>query len=90
MSKVKKLLNKILAGTSDSNISFEGLCNLLEKLGFELRIKGSHHIFTKLNVIEILNIQPLNNNAKAYQVKQVREIILKYQLADQLEENDNE
>jgi predicted RNA binding protein YcfA (HicA-like mRNA interferase family) len=90
MSKTKKLLTKILIGSSDANIGFEGLCNLLGKLGFYLRIKGSHHIFTKDNIEEILNLQSLNDKAKAYQVKQVREIILKYQLAGQLEENENE
>lgn len=32
-------------------------------------------------VAEIVNIQPLGNMAKAYQVKQIRAIILKYKLA---------
>ena len=50
------------------------------QLGFEERIKGSHHIFTKENVNEIINLQPLNNKAKPYQVKQVRSLLLKYKL----------
>lgn len=83
MSQQDKLLAKILSGTSDSNISFEQLCQLLRRLGFDERIRGSHHIYTKEGVEEILNLQPKQGKAKAYQVKQVREVILKYQLGGQ-------
>ena len=58
MSKHDKLLDKILRGTSDANISFEALCQLLRRLGFEMRVRGSHHIFTREGVEEILNLQP--------------------------------
>jgi hypothetical protein len=47
-------------------------------LGFDERIRGSHHIYSKEGVEEIVNLQPLGSRAKAYQVKQVRGIILKY------------
>lgn len=50
------------------------------RLGFEERIKGSHHILTKEGIEEILNIQSKSGKAKPYQVKQVRNIIVKYQL----------
>ena len=80
MSKHKKLLIKILSGTSDRNIDFEELRNLLIRLGFEERIKGSHHILTEEGIEEILNIQSKSGKAKPYQVKQVRNIIVKYQL----------
>ena len=76
----EKLLDKILRGTSDANIRFEGLCRLLNSLGFSERIRGSHHIFSKQGVEEILNLQPKGNNAKPYQVKQVRHVILKHRL----------
>lgn len=82
MSKTKKLFNKILRGASDANIPFTQLCQLLINLGFEQRIRGSHHIFVKDNVNEILNIQPKGSQAKAYQVKQIREVIIKYNLGD--------
>jgi hypothetical protein len=59
------------------------MCQLLRRLGFEERIRGSHHIFTKEGVEEILNLQPKGSQAKAYQVKQVRAVILKYQLGGQ-------
>jgi len=59
------------------------MCQLLRRLGFEERIRGSHHIFTKEGIEEILNLQPKGSQAKAYQVKQVRAVILKYQLGGQ-------
>lgn len=80
MGKYEKLLDKILRGTSDNNISFEDLRNLMVRLEFDERIKGSHHIFTREGVDEILNLQEKSGNAKSYQVKQVRGIILKYKL----------
>lgn len=80
MSQQDKLLAKILLGTSDANISFIELCQLLRSLGFNERIRGSHHIFTQEGIEEILNLQPKGSQAKAYQVKQVRAVILKYQL----------
>ncbi len=80
MSKIGKIIFLILSGRSDANIDFTDLCRLLNKLGFNERIKGSHHIFTKDSVAEIINIQPIGSKAKAYQVKQVRNLILKYKL----------
>ena len=80
MRRPNELLERILRGTSDANIPFVGICQLLRKLGFEERIRGSHHIFTKQGVDEILNLQPKGAKAKPYQVKQVRNVILKYKL----------
>ena len=53
---------------------------MLHYLGFDERIRGSHHIFTKDGIDEILNLQPKGNKAKLYQVKQVRNVILNYRL----------
>ena len=82
MGKYEKLLQRILTGTSDNNIKFDELCQLLKKLGFEERIRGDHYIFTKDNVEEIINIQPKGSKAKGYQVKQIRNLIVKYRLGD--------
>ncbi len=81
MARRDKFLDKLLRGTSDANISFHELCQLLRRLGFAERIRGSHHIFTKSDVEEILNLQPKGADAKPYQVRQVRNLILKYRLA---------
>lgn len=80
MGKHDKLLIKILRGTSDANIQFSGLCNLLKVFGFDERIRGDHHIFTRIDIEEILNLQPIGSKSKPYQVKQIRNIILKYKL----------
>lgn len=80
MGEQDKLLLRILRGTSDANIPFDGLRHLLRRLGFAERIRGSHHIFTKEGIEEILNLQPKGRQAKPYQVKQVRSVILKYRL----------
>ena len=52
----------------------------LKKLGFNERIQGSHHIFTKEGIEEIINLQPNQGKAKNYQIKQIRDLILKYKL----------
>ena len=62
------------------------MCGLLRNLGFQERIRGSHHIFAKREVDEILNLQPkAAGKAKPYQVKQVRQLILKYHLGSPTE-----
>jgi hypothetical protein len=82
MTSRDKLLAQILSGRSDQNIPFQALCEILMWLGFRERIKGSHHIFGKERVLEILNLQPLpSGKAKAYQVKQVRNVIVRHKLA---------
>ena len=81
MSKAEKLAAKILSGKSDKNFAFSDLCHVLERAGFQSRTgKGSHRIYYKEGVVEIINIQPRNGKAKPYQVKQVRELLLKYKI----------
>ncbi|MEA3291562.1 MAG: type II toxin-antitoxin system HicA family toxin, partial [Pseudomonadota bacterium] len=48
MGKTEKLVQRIISGTSDANISFNPLCGLLLRLGFDERIRGDHHIFTRI------------------------------------------
>jgi len=65
----------------DTNVQFKDLTRLLNHLGFSVRIKGDHHIYYREGLEEIINLQSLKDGkAKAYQVKQVRMIILKYRL----------
>lgn len=77
---------KFCAGLPMPIFRFDGICQLLRHLGFEERIRGSYHIFTREGVEEILNLQPLGAKAKAYQVKQVRGVILKHKLGGQSDE----
>jgi predicted RNA binding protein YcfA (HicA-like mRNA interferase family) len=80
MGKLEKILDQILRGESDQNVAFDDLLFLLESLGFEKRIKGSHHVFSKDGIEEIVNIQPSGSKAKPYQVKQLRNVLVKYKL----------
>jgi len=70
------LLEKIRQGSGDASIPFEDLCSLLERLGFEKRTRGSHHVFRRAGVEEMLNLQRDGRQAKPYQVKQVRDMII--------------
>ncbi|WP_373478457.1 type II toxin-antitoxin system HicA family toxin [Geminocystis sp.] len=46
MGKYEKLIQKIIDSKSDENILFNDLFQLLKRLGFEERIRGSHHIIS--------------------------------------------
>jgi virulence-associated protein VapD len=80
VGKYDKILQKIIHGRSDANILFSDVRQLLLRLGFQERIRGDHYIFSKEGITEILNIQPIGSMAKAYQVKQIRHIIVRYRL----------
>ena len=82
----QKALLAILSGTQDASIAFADLQVVLDRLDFQLRIKGDHFIYTKDDVEEIINLQPKGGKAKPYQVKQVRQIILRYQLGGAVNE----
>ena len=70
----------MLSGTADAAIRFSELCSLLSSLGFDERVKGGHHVFRRAGVEEMINIQREGSTAKPYQVRQVREVILKHRL----------
>jgi predicted RNA binding protein YcfA (HicA-like mRNA interferase family) len=70
----------VLSGGADAGIRFDELCALLLRIGFEMRTKGSHHVFRRKGVEEMINLQRDGKNAKPYQVKQVRSVILKNRL----------
>lgn len=82
MPRWEDTLASLLQGNSDRNIDFDALRNLLRALGFEERIRGDHHIFVRRGVVEIINIQPVGAKAMAYQVRQIRSIVLKYRLGE--------
>ena len=84
MGKWNKLREKILLGNSDANIDFDDLCHLLRRWGFSERISGSHHIFSRNGIEEIINIQPKGRMTKSYQVAQIRDMILRYRSGEQI------
>ena len=80
VAKWAKLIQRLLEGRSDANIAFSDLRGLLLHLGFEERTRGSHHVFRRTGVDEKVNLQRDDGKAKPYQVRQVRDVILKYRL----------
>ena len=74
------LRQRILSGRSDANIRFDDLRQFLLRLGFVERVKGSHHVFRREGFREQLNIQRDGSHAKPYQVRQVRQAMLRYRL----------
>ena len=80
MATYRKLLERVISGRSDANIRFDDLRNLLALLGFEERSRGSHHIFVRAGVEDMINLQKEGHMAKPYQVRQVRAVITKYGL----------
>ncbi len=83
MGQVQKLLRRVLSGRSDASIAFHELTGLLERLGFQRRSKGNHHVFTRPDIEERIDLQADGPNAKRYQAKQVRDILTKYGLGDE-------
>lgn len=78
---MKKTLERVLCGTLDKNIDFSDLRKLIISFGFSERVKGDHFIYSKPGIVEIINIQPVTGGkAKPYQVKQVRNLIIRYKL----------
>ena len=85
MTQWDKFRRKLLSGQSDKNIGFAELCRYVERLGFAERPDGSggsHKIYDQEGITEIINLQPVGNLAKTYQVRQVRRIIEKHALAE--------
>ena len=80
MNRHERLLQTVLGGRSDANIRFADLRSLMQHLGFKERIRGSHHVYRKEGVAEKVNLQRDDGNTKPYQVRQVRRLILKYDL----------
>ena len=80
MRRDEDLRQKILGGRSDANIGFEELRTWLLRLGFAERVRGSHHLFRREGVRELINLQREGRQAKPYQVRQIRQTILRNNL----------
>ena len=80
MGRHDKLLAQLLGGRADANVGFEAMCGLLRRLGFEERTRGSHHVFRRSGVEELINLQRDSDKAKVYQVRQVRAVLVRYGL----------
>ena len=81
MARSERIRKNALGGGSDANIRFDDLRSLLFSVGFGEHRRGSHHLFSRPSVAERVNLQREGSHAKPYQVRQVRRILLKYELA---------
>ena len=74
-----KLLKKIIGGSK--NIRFADMVHLIRGFGFELsRTEGSHHIFFRPDIPELVNLQNVKGQAKAYQIRQFLKLVEKHNL----------
>jgi hypothetical protein len=79
VAKDRKLIELITR--NPLNVRFDEICKLAQDFGFVLKGgRGSHRIYTRRGVAEMLNFQNVNGNAKPYQVRQLLRIIKKYNL----------
>ena len=79
MSKPEKLFAKIKNNPQD--IRFDEICKIAEVFGFRCKGgKGSHKVYSRKGIPEILNFQNVKGRAKPYQIKQFLKIIEDYNL----------
>ena len=75
----QKLLAKALAGSK--NLRFTEAVALAHAFGYRLsRTKGSHHIFVHPRIKELMNLQDVGGKAKPYQIRQLLDIVERYNL----------
>lgn len=76
----RRLLVRIARGDL-ANISFADLRRLVVASGFELRrTNGSHHVFARDDVPELLVLQDVRGQAKPYQIRQFLRLFERYAL----------
>ncbi len=76
----QKLLAKALAGSK--NLRFTEAITLAKAFGYRLvRTKGSHHILVHPKIKELINLQEVGGKAKPYQVRQLLDIVERYNLS---------
>lgn len=71
MSKIDKLIQKILNG---KNVSYQEAENLLLSLGFQLKIRGSHHNFRKPGYAKTIAIKR-RKLLYDYQIDNLKEVL---------------
>jgi predicted RNA binding protein YcfA (HicA-like mRNA interferase family) len=86
MARRRKLLLKAM--NNPQGLRFGEFTSLIQAFGFVLdRQRGSHHLFVREDVRELVNVQPRSDGkAKTAQVKEFLDLVQRYSL--QIEEDD--
>jgi hypothetical protein len=75
-----RLLKRLLRGDV-RNVEFGDLVELVLALGFrEVGGRGSHRVFARDGVTELVNLQQDKGQAKPYQVRQIVTLVRRYDL----------
>ena len=70
----RRLLARI--ANNPRSARFDEVVSILNAFGFHLsRVRGSHHIFVHSEIPELVNLQNIRGQAKAYQVRQFLKIV---------------
>jgi predicted RNA binding protein YcfA (HicA-like mRNA interferase family) len=76
----RKLLARLASGAV-KNVGFDDFTGLVRTFGFGLaRKSGSHHIYTRPDSPQLVNLQDVNGQAKPYQIRQFLRLVEKYNL----------
>jgi hypothetical protein len=77
--RIRKVLDRALA--NPASLTFLELVALAVAFGFRLsRASGSHHIFCRTGIPELVNLQNVRGRAKPYQVRQLLKLAEKHDL----------
>ena len=75
----RQLLLRI--SNNPNNVDFKDFIRIIDAFGFILkRSHGSHFIYKKPGVSQLINVQNVNGKAKSYQVRQFLDILELYNL----------
>ena len=78
--KPRELLARLVGGAL-RNVRFRDMTGLVEGFGFRLaRTSGSHHIYAHPRIPELVNLQEVAGEAKAYQIRQFLRLVERYNL----------
>lgn len=81
MTDWRATFERVMSGNSDASIRFNDLCQMLRAVGFTERTSGSHHLFSRSGVREMINLQRDGSQAKSYQVRQVRKVLKQHRIS---------
>ena len=76
----RRLLRRLVQG-SLNNVAFRDVVDLVEGFGFkQVRISGSHHLFSHPAVPSLVNLQNVKGEVKPNQIRQLLRLIERYDL----------